>query len=81
MPADEHGSGKAVFVPFVLEQEIVEAMLIEQRPGFGRAKLQTILEAAPHRIAAGCSYFQTCGGCHYQHTGYKHLLAINAAIL
>lgn len=81
MPADEHGSGKAVFVPFVLEQEIVEAMLIEQRPGFGRAKLQTILEAAPHRIAAGCSYFQICGGCHYQHTGYKHQLAIKAAIL
>ncbi len=81
MPADERGSGKAVFVPFVLEQERVEAILVEQRPGFARAKLEAILAAAPHRIPPGCPYFQTCGGCHYQHTDYKHQLEIKAAIL
>ncbi|MEY2414005.1 MAG: rRNA (uracil1939-C5)-methyltransferase [Acidobacteriaceae bacterium] len=81
MPADEQGRGKTVFVPFVLEHERVEAKLVEQRPGFARAKLEAILEAAPHRIPPGCPYFQTCGGCHYQHTGYKHQLEIKAAIL
>ena len=28
-----------------------------------------------------CPYFQRCGGCHYQHTGYEHQLTIKAAIL
>ncbi|GAC1433192.1 MAG: 23S rRNA (uracil(1939)-C(5))-methyltransferase RlmD [Terriglobales bacterium] len=81
LPADDAGRGKAVFVPFVLEQEQIDATLIEQKPGFARAQLQTILEASPRRIEAPCPYFQTCGGCHYQHTDYKHQLEIKAGIL
>jgi tRNA/tmRNA/rRNA uracil-C5-methylase (TrmA/RlmC/RlmD family) len=38
LPADEHGRGKAVFLPFVLEGEKVEASLLENKPGFGRAR-------------------------------------------
>jgi len=38
LPADEHGPGKAVFVPFVLTGEEIEASLLEQKPGFGRAR-------------------------------------------
>ena len=30
LPADEHGPGKAVFVPFVLAGERVEANLVER---------------------------------------------------
>lgn len=81
LPADEHGRGKAVFVPFVLEAETIDAAIIEQRPGFARAKLESVREASLRRIAAGCPYFQTCGGCHYQHTDYQHQLEIKAAIL
>jgi 23S rRNA (uracil1939-C5)-methyltransferase len=81
LPADEHGSGKAVFVPFVLPGESVEAVLREQKPGFARAQLNWILTASPQRIAPRCPYFQRCGGCHYQHTDYEHQLEIKAAIL
>ena len=81
LPADDAGRGKAVFVPFVLEQEQIDATLIEQKPGFARAQLRAILEASPRRIDAPCPYFQTCGGCHYQHTDYKHQLEIKAGIL
>ncbi len=81
LPADEHGSGKAVFVPFVLPGETVEAVLREEKPGFARARLEEILTASARRIAPRCPYFQRCGGCHYQHTDYEHQLEIKAAIL
>jgi 23S rRNA (uracil1939-C5)-methyltransferase len=81
LPADHRGSGKAVFVPFVLPGETVEAELIEQHPGFARAQVKTIVTPSPARIAGECPYFAACGGCHYQHAPYEQQLAIKAAIL
>ena len=81
LPADEHGRGKAAFVPFVLEGEKVEATLTEEKPGFARARTEKILQPSTQRIEPGCPYFQRCGGCHYQHTSYEHQLEIKAAIL
>ncbi len=81
LPADEHGRGKAVFLPFVLEGEGVEAAITEQRPGFARARLQQVVAASPHRVEVACPYFGQCGGCHYQHASYQHQLEIKAAIL
>jgi len=81
LPADEHGPGKAVFVPFVLEGEIVEASLLEQKRGFARGRAEAILQTSPQRVEPHCPYFRRCGGCHYQHTRYEHQLEIKAAIL
>jgi 23S rRNA (uracil1939-C5)-methyltransferase len=81
LPADEHGSGKAVFVPFVLEGEKVEASIVEQKKGFARARLDKVAEASPTRLEPHCRYFERCGGCHYQHTSYEHQLEIKVAIL
>ncbi len=81
LPADEHGRGKAVFIPLVLENETVEASLIEQKPGFARGIADEILSRSPHRVDPPCPYFMRCGGCHYQHSDYSHQLEIKAAIL
>jgi 23S rRNA (uracil1939-C5)-methyltransferase len=81
LPADESGRGKAVFVPFVLEAEKVEACLIEEKSGFARARVNQVVEASPRRVEPPCLYFQRCGGCHYQHTAYDHQLEIKATIL
>ncbi len=81
LPADEHGPGKAVFVPFVLEGERIEASLLEQKRGFARGQAETILQASSQRVEPHCPYFQRCGGCHYQHASYEHQLEIKAAIL
>ncbi|HEV2716672.1 MAG TPA: class I SAM-dependent RNA methyltransferase [Terriglobales bacterium] len=81
LPADEHGPGKAAFVPFVLAGEEIEASLLEQKPGFARGRAENILKASPHRVTPDCPYFQRCGGCHYQHASYEHQLEIKAAIL
>lgn len=81
LPADERGRGKAVFVPFVLAAEKVEAGLTEQKSSFARARVESMVEASPHRVQPGCPYFGACGGCHYQHAGYEHQLEIKKEIL
>ena len=79
--ADEHGAGKAVFVPFVLAGERVEARILKQKRGFARGRVEKILEPSAERIPPACRYFESCGGCHYQHAGYGHQLAIKSGIL
>src|SRR6516225_1454591 len=81
LPADESGRGKAAFVPYVLSGEKVEASLTEQKPGFARARVESMVEPSRHRITAGCPYFTRCGGCHYQHADYEHQLEIKKDIL
>jgi len=81
-PNDEaRGHGKAVFVPFVLAAEKIEASLTEQKPGFARAQADSIVEPSPHRIPPPCPHFTHCGGCHYQHATYEHQLEIKKEIL
>ncbi len=75
------GRGKAVFVPFVLANEKIEASLTEQKPGFARAQADSIVEPSPYRVAPPCPHFTRCGGCHYQHTTYQHQLEIKIEIL
>lgn len=78
--SDERGRGKAVFIPFVLDGEKVEAQLTQQKQGFARGTLDGIIEASPHRVQPQCPYFMRCGGCHYQHSSYEHQLQIKEAI-
>jgi 23S rRNA (uracil1939-C5)-methyltransferase len=78
---DPAGRGKAVFVPFVLANEKIEASLTEQKPGFARAQADSIVEPSPYRVAPPCPHFTRCGGCHYQHTTYEHQLEIKKEIL
>ena len=82
-PATEEarGRGKAVFVPFVLAAEKIEASLVEQKAGFARAQADAIIEPSPHRVQPGCPHFTRCGGCHYQHASYEHQLEIKKEIL
>lgn len=81
IPANEAAAGKAVFVPFVLPGEQVNAIITEEKSGFARARLESVLQASPQRIAALCPYFQRCGGCHYQHADYDHQLQIKSEVL
>ncbi|HWF91539.1 MAG TPA: 23S rRNA (uracil(1939)-C(5))-methyltransferase RlmD [Terriglobales bacterium] len=81
LPADQQGRGKAVFVPFVLPGEQIEATLRNDKRGFAQGKMEKLLAASGQRVEARCPYFQRCGGCQYQHTNYEHQLQIKAEIL
>ena len=80
-PPDERGRGMAVFVPFVLSGERVEATITSDKPVFSRGTVKQLVEPAPERVLAPCPYFQRCGGCHYQHIEYEKQLEYKAAIL
>jgi 23S rRNA (uracil1939-C5)-methyltransferase len=77
----DHSRGKAVFVPFVLAGEKIEAALTEEKPGFARARAEKIVEPSAHRVVPPCPHFGSCGGCHYQHANYKHQLEVKKEIL
>jgi 23S rRNA (uracil1939-C5)-methyltransferase len=77
----ESGKRKAIFVPLVLPGEIVDVELVEERPGFARARLERVVEASAARTPPPCPYFGACGGCHLQHAGYEEQLKLKSAIL
>jgi 23S rRNA (uracil1939-C5)-methyltransferase len=80
-PAGADGRSMAVFVPFVLPGERVEAEIQQAKPGFARGSVAQLLEASPDRVEARCPYFRQCGGCHYQHIPYERQLEFKAEIL
>lgn len=81
LPADDRGPGKAIFLPFVIPGEKVDATLVETRPGFSRARVDRVVDASPERVEPGCPYFGRCGGCQYQHIDYAAQLRYKPEIL
>jgi 23S rRNA (uracil1939-C5)-methyltransferase len=80
-PPAADGRSMAVFVPFVIAGEKVEANIHQEKPGFARGTVDQFIEASPDRVEARCPYFQQCGGCHYQHIRYEQQLECKAEIL
>jgi len=68
--------GKAVFVPYTIEGELVSAEIVREKKQFAEAELIEVKEMSPHRVTPECPYFGRCGGCAYQHISYEHQLAI-----
>ena len=73
--------GRAVFVPFVLPDELVAIELVEEKPRFARGLPVSVIEPSPDRIEPRCIYFTECGGCQYQHFDYAKQLAVKETIL
>jgi 23S rRNA (uracil1939-C5)-methyltransferase len=80
-PLGPDGRSMAVFVPFVLPGEQVEAEIRQEKAGFARGNVTRLAQASPDRVAPPCPYFQQCGGCHYQHIPYQRQLEFKAQIL
>jgi 23S rRNA (uracil1939-C5)-methyltransferase len=75
------GAGRAVFVPFTLPGELVEANLLEHKDAFGEASLVQVLSGSEDRVKPACMHFGLCGGCHYQHAAYSAQVRMKVAIL
>ena len=80
-PPGADGRSMAVFVPFVLPGEQVEAEIRPGKTGFARGAVARLVEASADRIEPRCPYFQHCGGCHYQHIPYQRQLEFKVQIL
>jgi 23S rRNA (uracil1939-C5)-methyltransferase len=68
--------GKAVFIPYTIEGEMVSAEILREKKQFAEAELVEVKESSPDRVTPECPYFGRCGGCAYQHISYEHQLAI-----
>jgi tRNA/tmRNA/rRNA uracil-C5-methylase (TrmA/RlmC/RlmD family) len=68
--------GKAVFVPYSIESELVSAEIVREKKQFAEAELVEVKQASPDRVEPQCPYFGRCGGCAYQHISHEHQLAI-----
>src|SRR5215813_1810066 len=68
--------GKAVFVPYTIEGELVSAEIVREKKQFAEAELVEVKQSSPNRVAPECPYFGRCGGCAYQHIDYQYQLAI-----
>jgi 23S rRNA (uracil1939-C5)-methyltransferase len=69
-------SGKAVFVPYTIDGELVSAKVVREKKQFAEGELVDVRESSPDRVQPPCPYFGRCGGCAYQHISYEHQLAI-----
>jgi 23S rRNA (uracil1939-C5)-methyltransferase len=76
-----HHEGSTVFVPFVLPGEQADAVPVEQKKKFVRARLNKVVTASPERVLPPCPHFGTCGGCDYQHSPYDSQLKYKTEIL
>src|SRR2546430_15548011 len=68
--------GKAVFVRYTIESELVSAEIVREKKQFAEAEIVDVKQASPDRVEPQCPYFGRCGGCAYQHMSYEHQLAI-----
>jgi 23S rRNA (uracil1939-C5)-methyltransferase len=68
--------GKAVFVAFTIDGEIVTADIVREKKQFAEAEVVDVQQPSEHRTAPPCPYFGRCGGCAYQHINYEHQLQI-----
>ena len=68
--------GKAVFIPYTIEGELVSAEIMREKKQFAEADLIEVKQLSPDRVEPECPYFGRCGGCAYQHINYEHQLAI-----
>jgi 23S rRNA (uracil1939-C5)-methyltransferase len=69
-------NGKAVFIPFTIERELVSAKITREKKQFAEAEVVDLRQGSPYRVDPPCPYFGRCGGCAYQHIDYAHQLEI-----
>src|SRR5260370_27896147 len=70
--------GKAVFVPYTIEGELVSAEIGREKKQFAEAELVEVKQSSPNRVAPQCPYFGRCGGCVHQPINYVHMLAMKS---
>lgn len=73
--------GKIHFIPGVLPGELVEVEITEEKRGFNRCRLISIIRESEYREIPICPIYDRCGGCNFQHTNYEHQLDIKKEII
>jgi 23S rRNA (uracil1939-C5)-methyltransferase len=65
-----------VFVPFAAPEDELEVEIVQLKKKFARGKILQIVKLSPMRVSPLCRYYESCGGCCYQHVNYEYQLEI-----
>ncbi len=60
-------SNKSLFVDGALPGEVVDVVITEEKKGYAKAQVKTILHASEDRVIPPCPHWGICGGCDLQH--------------
>ena len=63
--------GYVVFVAGAVPGDRVRARVFKRKKSFAEARLLEVLQPSDLRVEPRCEYFQSCGGCKWQHVGYE----------
>lgn len=63
---------RVVFVPDTVPGDRAAVRLLRVKPSYARGKLQSLIEASPHRCRPSCIVADKCGGCQWQHIDYGY---------
>ena len=73
--------GRTVFVEGAAPEERVVAEVYEEKAGFSRARLRTVVKPSASRVVPVCPVFGECGGCVLQHVAYSEQLDQKSSLL
>ncbi len=64
-------NGYVVFVPGAVPGDRVRVRIAKSKKSYAEARLEEVLEPSRLRTEPRCFYFETCGGCKWQHVDYQ----------
>ena len=65
-----------IFVPFAAPGDKLEIAITELKKAYARGKILKIIKPSAWRIKPLCGYYESCGGCCYQHINYAQQLSL-----
>ena len=70
-----------MFVPYVAPGDRVVARVVDEHPGYVRARAEAVVHAGRDRVLPGCRFFPACGGCQWQQVAPAAQRAAKQAIV
>ena len=70
-----HADGMAVFVPFTMPGDSIEALIVKVKSSYAYGKCVNIIKSSENRTEPFCAAFKRCGGCQLMHMTYSAQLA------
>ena len=71
--------GMAIFVPATAIGDEITAHILKVKKNYAFAKVESVLEPSPDRIAPQCPVYLKCGGCVFSHMKYEAEKQIKSA--
>lgn len=73
--------GNSVFVPKVINDEVIQIKITEKKKGVYFGIKIKLLEPAKERILSECTHYSLCSGCNYLHLSYQDELTLKKSSL